>query len=409
MAAYHPRFLDRLIPALLAEHPAVMVTGARAVGKTTTALRHAASVVRLDREAEAVAFRADPDAALRNRREPVLIDEWQAVPGVLGAVKRQVDSDPRRGRFLLTGSVGAEEDPRRWPGFGRVIRVEMVPLTVSERLRRTTRPFLATMAAGDELHPARDSPDLRGILEIALAGGFPEPALRAPRGASGRWYRNHAEQLVIRSPPGASNSHDRARLGRYLLACALHSAGTPTERTLHEAAGINRRTGAAYWRFLDALGVVRAVPAWASNRLRRLTRAPKRYLTDTGLLAGVARADGNAVLADGDLLGRVLDTFVWTQLRAEAAVAEPPPSLFHLREEQGRREVDLLAETAPGRVIGLEVKATSAPRPRDARHLAWLREELGDRFLGGAVLHTGPSCFELGERIVAAPISTLWA
>ena len=81
MDGYRPRLLDRLIPTLLTHHPAVMVTGARATGKTTTALRHAATVVRLDREAEAVAFRADPDAALRDRREPVLLDEWQAVPG----------------------------------------------------------------------------------------------------------------------------------------------------------------------------------------------------------------------------------------------------------------------------------------------------------------------------------------
>lgn len=81
------------------------LTGPRATGKTTTARRHAASVVRLDRPAEAAAFRADPDAALRAQPEPLLLDEWQAVPAVLGAVKRAVDDDPRPGRFLLTGSV----------------------------------------------------------------------------------------------------------------------------------------------------------------------------------------------------------------------------------------------------------------------------------------------------------------
>ena len=70
------------------------MTGPRATGKTTSAERHANTVVGLDRAAEAVAFEADPDAALRAQREPVLLDEWQAVPGVLGAVKRAVDADP---------------------------------------------------------------------------------------------------------------------------------------------------------------------------------------------------------------------------------------------------------------------------------------------------------------------------
>ena len=87
---YRCRMLDVLLAELLAELPAVMVTGPRAGGKTTTAARHAASVVRLDRALEAEAFRADPDVALREYEEPILLDEWQEEPGVLGAVKRAV-------------------------------------------------------------------------------------------------------------------------------------------------------------------------------------------------------------------------------------------------------------------------------------------------------------------------------
>ena len=394
---------------LLWGHPAVMVTGARATGKTTTALLYAATTVRLDREAEAFAFRADPDAALRDRREPVLLDEWQVVPGILGAVKRQVDSDPHPGRFLLTGSVQAGGDARSWPGVGRVIRAEMHPLTVAERLGRSPRPLVDRIAAGEPLCPAEDPPDLRGYLELALAGGFPEAAFARSPEASRRWYRSYAEHLVTRSPPGAENGRDPARLRKFLSACALNSAGLPTERTLHEAAGINQRTGVAYWRFLEALGVVHELPAWTSNRLKRLTRTPKRYLADAGLLAAVARADVETVLADGDLLGRVLDTLVVAQLRAEAGVAATEPSLYHLRQEQGRREVDVLVELGGGRVVGLEIVATAAPSPGDARHLAWLRDELGDRFVGGVVLHTGPYSYPLAEQIGAAPICTLWA
>ena len=81
---YKPRLADERLAALLAEFPAVMVNGPRGVGKTTTAARLAAEVVRLDQPAAAAAFRADPDAALRIRAEPVLLDEWQEVPEVLG-------------------------------------------------------------------------------------------------------------------------------------------------------------------------------------------------------------------------------------------------------------------------------------------------------------------------------------
>lgn len=122
---------------MLAELPAVLMIGPRATGKTTTARRYARTVVRLDRDAEATAFRADPDSALAGLAEPVLLDEWQYVPGVLGAVKRAVDGENRPGRFILTGSV---RDVGTWPGTGRLIWLDIHPLTVSELLGTTTRP-----------------------------------------------------------------------------------------------------------------------------------------------------------------------------------------------------------------------------------------------------------------------------
>ena len=96
--SYRPRLVDRLIADLVAGVPAVSVVGPRASGKTTTARRYARTVIRLDRPEEAAVVEANPDAALRQLAEPVLIDEWQEAPAILGAVKRSVDDDPRPGR-----------------------------------------------------------------------------------------------------------------------------------------------------------------------------------------------------------------------------------------------------------------------------------------------------------------------
>ncbi len=339
----------------------------------------------------------------------MLLDEWQAVPSVLGAVKRAIDSDWRPGRFIVTGSVRADIEAETWPGTGRVIRVAMYPLTVAEQLNRSTKPLIDRIVDGDELLPGSDSHDLRAYIEGALHGGFPEAALGLTGYARRRWLESYVEQLVTRDAQDLEAGRDPERLGRYFEVYALNSAGVVDAKTLHDAAGINRKTAEAYNALLKNLLVIDELPAWSSNRLKRLIRSPKRYLVDPGLLVGALGLDIGAVMRNGDLLGRVLETHVVAQLRAEATVARSRPRLFHLRQEQGRREIDLVAEIQAGLVVAIEIKATSAPKPDDARHLAWLRDELGEEFVEGVVLHTGPRTFSLGDRIVAAPISTLWA
>ncbi len=408
MDRYLPRHIDGLLSELLAELPAVLIVGPRATGKTTTAARHGAALVRLDRAAEAAAFRADADVALASFDEPVVLDEWQEVPGVLGAVKRAVDRDPRPGRFVLTGSVRADIEAQTWPGTGRVVRVAMFPMTVAERGERSTSPLVDRIVDGDALEAAAPGTDLAGYIDLALQGGFPEMLALSEQGRR-RWVDGYIDQLLTRDVALVDRGRDPARLRRYLEAYALSSAGLAEDKTLYDAAGIDRRTALAYEALLVNLQVVESIPAWTSNRLKRLTLSPKRYLIDPALLAGIIGVTQTAVLRDGDLLGRLLDTFVAAQLRPETQVARHRARLYHLRQEQGRHEIDLLVELGAERVIGIEVKADSAPDASSAKHLSWLRDELGDRFVGGVLLHTGPAAFSLGDRITAAPISTLWA
>ncbi|MEW6058920.1 MAG: DUF4143 domain-containing protein [Actinomycetota bacterium] len=394
----------------MGELPAVMVTGPRATGKTTTSERHAATVVHLDRPAEAAVFRADPDAGLAEQDEPVLLDEWQEVPVILGAVKRAVDDDPRPGRFLLTGSVRADLEAVTWPGTGRIVRVPMYGMTVREQEGRVgRRPFLDQLSSGDLPVLPAERPGLREYVRLALTGGFPEPALHMGQGARVQWLDSYLEQLLTRDAAGIDPGRDPARLRRYFEAFAISTAGAVADTTLLEAAGVNRKTALAYERLLTNLFVVEATPAWTSNRLKRLALRPKRYLVDPALAAAALRLDQSAVLRDGDVLGRLLETFVMSQLRSELAVCRTRPRLYHLRDEHGRHEIDIVAELGGGDVLAFEIKADAAPTRHAARHLEWLRERIGARFLRGVVFHTGPGLYELDERVIAVPICALWA
>lgn len=411
---YRPRLVDRYLSEVLSDFAAVMVTGARAVGKTTTASQLAVNTVRLDRPGVAAAYRADPDAALRRAARPVLIDEWQEVPAVLGAVKRAVDRDPRPGQYLLTGSVRAQLQNETWAGTGRVVRMNMYGLTereVTGRLAAEPSLFLTRLARSgiDGLVLPPQLPDIDDYVQLALRGGFPEVAYRDRSERSrGIWMASYLDDLVTRDAALAGQAKDPAKLRRYLNVLALHNAGIPADNTLYAAAAINAKTAAGYDELLTNLFMLDAVPAWGTNRLKRLVKAPKRYLVDTGLAAAAAALTAADVLTDPDLLGRLFDAFATAQLRPEIALMHPRPAVHHLRLEGGRREVDLVVDLGATQVIGLEFKAAATVDTHDARHLFWLRDELRADFAAGAVLHAGPAMYQLGDRVWAVPLAVLW-
>ena len=412
-SGYVARLVDPLIEELFAVLPALMLVGPRASGKTTTALQHGhgSSVMRLDRREVAEAVRVDPDVGLLAYDEPLVIDEWQMVPDVLGAVKRSVDMRPTPRRFLLTGSTSADLTTAGWPATGRVVRIPMWGLTERELVGDISRrPFLSRLLDSglDELEMPVEVPDVRGYIGRALRGAFPEVARQESARARSAWLRGYIDQLVTREVRAAGIVRDPVRLRRYLQAVAANTSGVVLHKTLFDAAGVTRTTGVAYDDLLEALFVTEHVPAWRSSALGQLIGLPKRYLTDTALLGPLAGLDDRAVLRSADLMGRVIDGYVAQQLRGELAVCDEAPRMFHLRDTHGRREIDLMVETANGDIAAFEIKAAAAPPKDAARHLVWLRDALGDRFRIGAVLHTGPLPYRLDDRIFAIPICMIW-
>jgi uncharacterized protein len=410
---YRPRLADGHLIALIDGFPAVLINGPRAVGKTTTARQQAASEVRLDQPAQSAAFQADPDAALRGREEPVLLDEWQEVPEVLGAVKRSVDDDPRPGRFILTGSVRSDLEHKVWPGTGRLMRMQMYGLTeleIEDAIQPSRTPFLAALAAcsPNAFSLPATRPDLRDYITMALRGGFPGVILNERTEFTDMWVDSYLDQLLTRDSNPLAADRDHHKLARYFQAVAANSAGLPDHKTLYDAAGVTNKTADVYDALLTSLFVAELVPAWSSGHLDRLIKTPKRYVVDSSLMASALGATVETVLASSDLLGRMVDTFVLAQLRPEVAVARQRVRLYHARTKGGREEIDVVVELPGGKLMGLEIKASASPSAADAKHLRWLRCAYPDRFVAGAVLHTGPDVVQLDANIFAVPICAFW-
>ena len=418
---YRRRVVDNELDELLAGVAAVSLEGPKAVGKTATALRRAATVYRLDDEAERAIVEADPSRLLEGDR-PVLIDEWQRFPASFDRVRRAVDDGAGPGSFLLTGSA-SPSDPPTHSGAGRILRVRLRPMTLAER-----GVGVASVSLGDLLLGGR--PAITGRTDVALqryvneilTSGFP-----GIRGLPGRLQRaqldGYLERIVDRDFEDLGHQVRRpATLRRWLLAYAAATATSASLETIRDAATSDRgakptrATTQPYRDVLERLWILDPVAAWlpTRNRLARLSSPPKHHLADPALAARLLGVDADALLharpagppipRDGTLLGALFESLVTLCVRVYAQASEA--QIGHLRTWSGDREVDLIVERGR-QIVAFEVKLGQVVDDRDVRHLVWLRNELGDDLADAAVITTGRAAYRRADGIAVIPAALL--
>lgn len=392
---YLARHLDDALATTLTSAPIVLLDGPRGAGKTTSAQRLAKSVVMLPRDRGQL--HANPEAYLAALEPPVLIDEWQlAGTDLLWTVKRLVDDDPRPGRFLLTGSVEPATYGPTYPLTARAVQLVMRPMTLAE-------------LTGGGHQPPFLQPALQGLPPVATAGepptfdmgwllrsGFPVTRTMPDSGLFLDAYAGLVSQRA------GDEGRDSSRLLRTMrILATLESQAVPEQR-IWEASDINKVTWKAYDDILQRTHLSTPSAAFESNRLKRLTSYPKRYLADTALALSLADVTVEDLHAAPSVACHYLESFVLQQLRPQVDLVGGV--LSHLRTGGGTREVDAIVEVG-NHVLGIEVKRGPRPTTTDARHLIWLRDELGDRFTQGYVVHTGGDTYPLADRVWAVPLS----
>ena len=394
---YLPRIVDKRLAETLQTFPIVVLDGARAIGKTTTAERVANSVIRLPQDLPLLAI--DAEATLAAMESPVLIDEWQlAGVDLLWTLKQIVDSAPSPGRFILTGSVEPASYGPTYPLTGRAVRLTMYPMTASELAGVGDQPSLLCRLHAGEALEARigDAPNFS--LDQLFTTGF--PAARDQPDPS--MFLNGYASLVAQR--AGDEGRDSSRLLRTLAVLGVLTAQTVPDQRIWESADVNKATWKAYEDLLERVHLTTALPAFSSNALKRLTTYPKRLLSDTALALALAQLTTDDLARDLNTVGRYLESFVTQQLRPRTDALNG--RLSHLRTSGGDHEVDLIIEL-PNNRYAIGIKAGSRPTPSDAKHLLWLQRELRDNKPLGLIAHTGQDTYPLADDIWALPITRL--
>jgi uncharacterized protein len=421
--SYSARVLDDELDELMGGLSAIAIEGAKAVGKTATAIQRAVTVHELDDERQREVAAADLDRVV-DGEPPILIDEWQLLPPVWDRVRRAVDADPTPGRFLLTGSASPEGGGSH-SGAGRIVILRMRPMSLAERLPTLGTVSLAKLLEG-ERGPVEGRTDLRleDYLDEILRSGF--PGIRdLPERAREAQLEGYVTRIVDRDFPELGRPiRDAARLRAWMAAYASATATTTSFEKLRDAATAghtskpSKTTVLPYREILQRLFVLDPVPGWRPRaHLNELATAPKHHLADPALAAVLVDASRDALLAgdspgpvrpkDGAFLGALFESLVTLSVRVYAQAAGA--RVHHFRTHRGDHEVDLVVEGRNGKVIAIEAKLAADASGDAVRHLEWFGERFGDDVVDRLIVTTGPEAYRRADGIAVIPAALLRA
>ncbi len=438
---FYPRYVEPRLAEALEDSPVVLIHGPRQCGKTTLAqvacapaylegenghalrpdgmasVRHRDyTYINFDDAVARNGARTDPMGFVADLPERVILDEIQRAPELFPAIKLAVDRRRTPGRFILTGSTNVLLIPTLSESLaGRLQIIRLHPLSRCELESETqtvvSDPYPNTgflNALFENGFAVRQSRRLgEQLIERIIAGGFPPALARPTERRQANWYRNYIATLVQRDVRDMARIKSLDILPRLLSASASQTARLFNLADLASPFQLARPTIGNYVTLLERLFLLERLPPWHSNRLRRLIKGPKLHIGDTGIAAALLGVNAASLRADRALLGQLLETFVFQELRRQASWRDTAASFFHFRDKDGA-EVDIVLERGPETIAGVEIKAAGTVTKADFRGLNKLARAAGDRFAHGVVLYDGEITVRFGERLYAVPIRHLW-
>lgn len=405
----YERFVERRAEEALGDTPVVLIVGPRRAGKTTL-VRKMGDADRtystLDDQTVLAAAQSDPAGFIRGL-DRAIIDEIQRAPDLLLAIKKTVDEDYRPGRFLLTGSANVLTLPRVADSLaGRMETIRMLPLAQAEIANRAPT-FLERLFAG-RLQSQKGGIVGDELVQTVLRGGFPEAISRESERRRQDWARSYLTSILTRDLRDIAEIEKLTELPKFVRLLAEHSGQLVNYSQLAGGINVNQRTAHRYVGLLEQVFLIATLQPWFTNTLKRIVKTPKLHFLDSGLLAAARGLTFDRIKADRGPFGALLESFVFSEVLKLMTASDLRLTPHHYRDRD-TREVDIVLERDDGMVAAIEVKASATVKAGDFSGLRALADACGERFAFGVVLYDSTDVVSFGDRLAAAPLSSLWA
>ena len=402
------RFLKPKLLEALSDTPVVLVVGPRRAGKTTL-VRELESrnraYITLDDPTVLDAATSDPTGFIRGL-DTAIIDEIQRAPNLLLAIKKTIDEDYRPGRFLLTGSADVLTLPRTADSLaGRMETIELLPLARAEV--ENEKPTFLEQCFEGVIQAPRQVTIGDDLVQIVLAGGYPEALSRKTERRRQDWTRSYLRSVLTRDLRNIADVEKLTELPRFVRFLAEHSGKLVNYSKFGGSIDVSHKTGRRYLELLEQVFLVTTLQPWFTSALKRVVKTPKLHFVDSGVLATVRGLSSNRLKAERRGFGALLESFVFSEILKLMSASKLHLVPYHFRDRESH-EVDIVLERDDGMILGIEAKAGATVRTDDFAGLRALAAACPDRFAFGSVLYDGTDVVTFGERLVAVPLSCLW-
>lgn len=415
MNSYHsaPVYLSRWLTPLLKqaakEHPIIVLTGARQVGKSTllryekpfaTWKYYTLDEIDVLRQAE-----QDPKALWAGVQH-VVIDEVQKVPALLPAIKQAVDQARGELRFVLSGSANLLLMRHISESLaGRAVYFTLQPLTYGETQAQAAPQFLTDLLAGKLPTSMKVKAAVPPPLALSLLrGGMPSLLSLSGPEAWVQWWEGYVATYLERDLRQISQVSSLPDFHRVMELLALRTGQLINQSDVARDAQISQPSIHRYLNLLETTHLFQRLPAYTSSRTTRLLKAPKVQWADAGLAVFLAGYYSETSLLQARELGNFFETYVVQHLKVLAELLTPKARLFYWRTIAGK-EVDVVIEQGQ-RLVAIEIKMSEQVGFGDVEPLrVFLAEHPKTAF--GVILYRGTELKQLAEKIVALPLAEI--
>ncbi len=403
------RSISLVLEDALKISPAVLLTGARQVGKSTLCLTLDQHYVVFDNLSQREAAHNDPIGYIAHLPKPVTIDEIQKVPEVLEGIKIEIDKNHKNGDFLLTGSANVlDMKQARDTLAGRVIELRLFPLSAKELHHKPDENFIDTLFKEDILNIKVAKVSYEEIIDTILNGGYPQVyTIDSTRGKN-LWFNSYISTYVERDIRDVGELRDITAFIKFFNIIAPRSCGLLNKSDLANDSGLSEATVSNYLSMLEMIYQISLLKAYQSNISKRFIKSAKLYMTDSGILAHLLNITTTQELITSSKKGEVTETFIYNELLKHISYSVTMPHIYHYRTND-KKEIDFVIEKGD-KIIAIEVKSSQTVKLESFKHIIDFQKKSPKKVIG-IVFYMGEDILPFGDESYeryALPIGVLF-